>query len=139
MYAQSDHRVPVHTRNLNQGRRNREPVRNRRVATAPGAWLQPQRDADTALACSAAPDLFFAERPEQIRQARALCLQCPARGPCLDGALQRAEPWGVWGGELILRGAIIATKRARGRPRGTPMSGGASIRPWSPDAAPARR
>jgi WhiB family transcriptional regulator, redox-sensing transcriptional regulator len=31
--------------------------------------------------------------------------------------LERSEPWGVWGGELFQHGAIIADKRARGRPR----------------------
>ena len=139
MYARTDHGGPVRTRNRGQGQRQREAVRNRRAATAAGAWLQSRRDAATALPCSAAPDLFFAERPEEIRQARALCLQCPAQGPCLDGALQRAEPWGVWGGELILRGAIIPTKRARGRPRGAATSEGASIRPGSLHAAPAPR
>jgi len=39
------------------------------------------------------------------------------RAACLAGALHRGEPWGVWGGELLLRGAIVPTKRARGRPR----------------------
>ncbi|MBR7560709.1 WhiB family transcriptional regulator, partial [Mycobacterium tuberculosis] len=26
-------------------------------------------------------------------------------------------PWGVWGGEIFERGAVIARKRPRGRPR----------------------
>ena len=26
-------------------------------------------------------------------------------------------PWGVWGGELLMRGAIVPCKRPRGRPR----------------------
>ena len=36
---------------------------------------------------------------------------------CLAGALDRAEPWGVWGGEIFDRGVVIARKRPRGRPR----------------------
>ena len=139
MYARTDLRGPVHTLNLGQGHRRREAPRNRRVAATPGDLLQPQRDAATALPCRAAPDLFFAEKPAEIRQARALCLQCPARVPCLDGALQRAEPWGVWGGQLILRGAIIPTKRARGRLRGVCTSGNPAIRPGSPGAAQGTR
>ena len=39
------------------------------------------------------------------------------RAACLAGALQRGEPWGVWGGELFDRGMVIADKRPRGRPR----------------------
>ena len=36
---------------------------------------------------------------------------------CLEGALARQEPWGVWGGELISNGVVLAHKRRRGRPR----------------------
>ena len=35
---------------------------------------------------------------------------------CLDGALTRREPWGVWGGELFVHGKVVAQKRKRGRP-----------------------
>jgi WhiB family redox-sensing transcriptional regulator len=31
--------------------------------------------------------------------------------------LERAEPWGVWGGEIIDRGSVLSFKRPRGRPR----------------------
>ena len=48
-------------------------------------------------------------------------LECRAvpgnRAACLADALDRGEPWGVWGGELLLNGAVIRDKRARGRPR----------------------
>ena len=72
---------------------------------------------ESALACSTSPDLFFAESPEDVTRAKALCLDCPVRASCLADALNRGEPWGVWGGELFLNGAIIPSKRARGRPR----------------------
>jgi len=69
------------------------------------------------LPCRSDPELFFAERPEDVQLAKSLCGRCPVRAACLTGALQRAEPWGVWGGELFLRGAVIPGKRPRGRPR----------------------
>jgi WhiB family transcriptional regulator, redox-sensing transcriptional regulator len=69
------------------------------------------------LPCQHDPDLFFAEAPEDIRLAKMLCAGCPARVACLTEALQRHEPWGVWGGQLFDRGMIIADKRPRGRPR----------------------
>ena len=72
---------------------------------------------EVKLACSSQPDLFFAEHPRDIQRAKALCADCPVRSACLAGALQRGEPWGVWGGELFGDGVIIATKRPRGRPR----------------------
>jgi WhiB family transcriptional regulator, redox-sensing transcriptional regulator len=69
------------------------------------------------LPCMNDPDLFFAESPADVECAKDLCRGCPARLACLAGALERREPWGVWGGELFLRGEIVPRKRPRGRPR----------------------
>jgi WhiB family transcriptional regulator, redox-sensing transcriptional regulator len=77
---------------------------------------------DRALPCRDDPELFFADDQEQVERARALCHQCPVRRACLNAALRRAEPLGVWGGELFLHGAIIAGKRPRGRPRKTAVA-----------------
>ena len=63
------------------------------------------------------PELFFAESPADIETAKALCRDCPVRAACLAGALDRGEPWGVWGGELFISGVVVARKRPRGRPR----------------------
>jgi WhiB family redox-sensing transcriptional regulator len=63
------------------------------------------------------PDLWFAENPVELERAKALCADCPIRRECLAAALERQEPWGVWGGEILERGTIIARKRPRGRPR----------------------
>jgi WhiB family redox-sensing transcriptional regulator len=63
------------------------------------------------------PDLFFAESPADVERAKALCVDCPVRTTCLAGALARREPWGVWGGQLVLQGVVVARKRPRGRPR----------------------
>jgi WhiB family transcriptional regulator, redox-sensing transcriptional regulator len=62
-------------------------------------------------------DLWFAETPVELEQAKAYCAQCPVRSGCLAGALDRREPWGVWGGEIFSGGEVIARKRPRGRPR----------------------
>lgn len=62
-------------------------------------------------------DLWFAESPAELEQAKTLCAGCPVRAACLSGALNRGEPWGVWGGEIFERGVIVARKRPRGRPR----------------------
>jgi WhiB family transcriptional regulator, redox-sensing transcriptional regulator len=66
---------------------------------------------------SSDPELFFAESPVDVELAKALCLSCPLRTECLAGALERHEPWGVWGGELFVAGVVVARKRPRGRPR----------------------
>jgi WhiB family transcriptional regulator, redox-sensing transcriptional regulator len=69
------------------------------------------------LPCAGDPDLFFAESPDDVELAKSLCGGCPVRANCLTGAIERREPWGVWGGELFIRGEIVPRKRARGRPR----------------------
>jgi WhiB family redox-sensing transcriptional regulator len=63
------------------------------------------------------PDLWFAESPADVESAKALCGPCPLKTACLVGALERREPWGVWGGELVLSGVVVPRKRPRGRPR----------------------
>jgi WhiB family redox-sensing transcriptional regulator len=76
------------------------------------------RQRESQLPCRTGdPDLWFAEHPTFIEQAKALCRECPVRAECLAGALDRREVWGVWGGELLINGAIVAHKRGRGRPR----------------------
>ncbi|WP_091151104.1 WhiB family transcriptional regulator [Geodermatophilus africanus] len=63
-----------------------------------------------------APDLWFSDAPAELERARILCRPCPILRACLEGALRRGEPWGVWGGEILERGAVIARRRRRGRP-----------------------
>lgn len=63
------------------------------------------------------PDLFFAESPADVEYAKSICTDCPLRLVCLAGALERREPWGVWGGELFIQGVVVPRKRPRGRPR----------------------
>ena len=69
------------------------------------------------LPCSSDPELWFAEQPDRLEQAKAWCGGCPVRRACLEAALDRGEPWGVWGGEILVRGVILTRKRPRGRPR----------------------
>jgi WhiB family redox-sensing transcriptional regulator len=76
-------------------------------------WRAQARCADTS---SALVDLFFSEQLDDILRAKAFCLECPVRQPCLEAAVARREPWGVWGGELFANGKVLAQKRRRGRP-----------------------
>ena len=55
--------------------------------------------------------------PRSVEQAKALCRTCPLLEGCLAGAVERQEPWGVWGGEVFVGGQVVAVKRGRGRPR----------------------
>lgn len=60
--------------------------------------------------------LFFSENHHETARAKAICGKCRLAADCLQGAIERSEPWGVWGGELIEAGRIVASKRPRGRP-----------------------
>jgi WhiB family redox-sensing transcriptional regulator len=76
------------------------------------------RNCPDDLPCQVADaELWFAETPDELEQAKLFCQACPVRLACLSGTLERREPWGVWGGEIFDRGAIVARKRPRGRPR----------------------
>lgn len=70
------------------------------------------------------PALWFSSLPAELNLAKAYCRGCPARQTCLAGALERAEPAGVWGGEIFDHGRIIQNKRPRGRPRKHPRPDG---------------
>jgi len=79
--------------------------------------LSSQAFGTAELPCKEDPELFFAESPDDVEFAKSLCQSCAVRTACLAGAMARAEPWGVWGGELFLRGEVVPRKRPRGRPR----------------------
>lgn len=69
------------------------------------------------LPCQDHPELFFAEHPQVLAKAQALCAECPVAELCLAGALERREPYGVWGGQILVNGEVVPFKRGRGRPR----------------------
>ena len=60
--------------------------------------------------------LFFSEDLFDIARAKAVCSNCSVTQACLAEALEAQEPWGVWGGQLLVNGRILAAKRRRGRP-----------------------
>lgn len=64
--------------------------------------------------------LFFSDELQDIAKAKEICARCPVVAECLEGALERREPWGVWGGQLLLNGKVLERKRRRGRPPKVP-------------------
>jgi hypothetical protein len=49
-------------------------------------------------ACAHDPELRFSHSPQDIAQTKAICHRCPDRPPCLSGAIERRETYGIWGG-----------------------------------------
>jgi len=67
-------------------------------------------------------DVFFSDDRQVIEQARAICAGCDHREPCLEGALTRREPCGVWGGERFRNGHVVVMRERRSSYR-TAMTG----------------
>jgi len=86
------------------------------ITTAAVDWALARCTDHKAGAESLMVELFFSDEIPSIRAAKAICGTCPLADPCLAGAVERREPWGVWGGELFKDGKILAVKRPRGRP-----------------------
>jgi WhiB family transcriptional regulator, redox-sensing transcriptional regulator len=98
------------------------PAREHPAGGRAGTRVRPYAAAASTPLCQTEPDLYFSEDPRDLRLAKMLCRECPLRMACLTGALERGEPWGVWGGELFQNGRIIPDKRPRGRPRKTAVA-----------------
>ncbi len=84
------------------------------------AFAEPNRDWWAQARCNdlagTMSGLFFSDELQDIAKAKAVCARCPVISECLEGALERREPWGVWGGQLLLNGKVLQSKRRRGRP-----------------------
>lgn len=62
-------------------------------------------DREYIVPCADNPELFFPigkgnneTEKKQTEAARRLCAQCPEQKSCLQGALERNEQFGLWGG-----------------------------------------
>ena len=83
------------------------------LPAAPASWWAKARCNDGAATLT---NLFFSEDLIDIARAKAICSKCSLAVACLASALERQEPWGVWGGQLLVNGRVLANKRGRGRP-----------------------
>lgn len=81
------------------------------------------------------PDAWYGETREDVEEAKAACARCPQRSACLQAALDRHEPAGIWGGERFRKGRpYVATPTAR---RAVPIAdpaGSAEHEPGHPDS-----
>ena len=62
------------------------------------ADIPPQHVLDHAECKGLDPRLFFPERGESTREAKAVCDTCPVRSDCLDWAIDTQQKHGIWGG-----------------------------------------
>ncbi|MQA64165.1 MAG: WhiB family transcriptional regulator [Actinophytocola sp.] len=61
------------------------------------------------------PELFFPEKGEidKVRHARQLCEACEVRDACREYAIERGEPFGIWGGTTADERRKIRAARRR--------------------------
>lgn len=88
----------------------RRPTGPREASMIPELTL-PRWD-ETGPCADEPPEMFFNTTPYAVRTAKEVCGGCPVRTQCLAGALEREEPWGVWGGEVFPE-AVWAARRNR--------------------------
>ncbi|MGC5033043.1 WhiB family transcriptional regulator [Micromonospora sp. DT229] len=61
------------------------------------------------------PESFYPEKGASAAPAKRICAGCEVRVECLEYALDRREPYGIWGGKTegerrkILRSATATT------------------------------
>jgi WhiB family redox-sensing transcriptional regulator len=72
-------------------------------SSAQERWLGTDWRAEAACSESAGTKLFFpvgvtGPAEIQIRQAKAVCDECPVKMECLDFAITTNQEYGVWGG-----------------------------------------
>jgi hypothetical protein len=60
-------------------------------------------------------EAWFPEKGIPTRPAKAICAACPVRVDCLEDALERHEPWGIWGGTSERERQRIRAERAAAR------------------------
>jgi WhiB family redox-sensing transcriptional regulator len=53
--------------------------------------------ADNALCAEIGGDLWFPEKGEPTREAKAVCRSCPVQAECLEYAMENGERFGIWG------------------------------------------
>lgn len=89
------------------------------MGASPRPLEPPELDRSLAACATLTGELtrvFFSDELHEIARAKQICLTCPVMEECLEGAVARREPWGVWGGQLLHAGRIVRHKRRRGRP-----------------------
>jgi WhiB family transcriptional regulator, redox-sensing transcriptional regulator len=116
--------MPTNTPPLSVEHYRRPAARVATIGLRGPARETPPPSQSTRLPCQQEnPALWFSSVPAELNRAKAHCRGCRDRQACLAGAVERAEPIGVWGGEIFDNGRIIEFKRPRGRPRRTAPPG----------------
>jgi WhiB family redox-sensing transcriptional regulator len=87
------------------------------VGAIPAAVDITTHDWMTSAACHGLdPELFFSAAARDGRAARAACVRCPVRRPCLAYALADPALTGIWAGTTPLERAELRRSSATATP-----------------------
>ncbi|MHB1445867.1 MAG: WhiB family transcriptional regulator [Acidimicrobiales bacterium] len=79
-----------------------------------------RRDLSAGAACRSTgaelTGLFFSDDPDEVAMAKSICAGCCIAEECLTGATARREPAGVWGGQELRNGQVLAGHARSSRP-----------------------
>jgi WhiB family redox-sensing transcriptional regulator len=73
------------------------------------------------------PELFYPEKGQSSASAKLICSRCPVKDECLRFALDRDEPFGIWGGTSEQDRRKMKGKQSRKRTGPTPRERAAAI------------
>ncbi|MGH9279980.1 MAG: WhiB family transcriptional regulator [Acidimicrobiales bacterium] len=59
------------------------------------------------------PDIFYPPTDDEADAAKAVCVECPVREPCLEFALSTREADGIWGGTTARERRRILRQRRK--------------------------
>jgi WhiB family redox-sensing transcriptional regulator len=81
----------------------------------------------TQAACAGTDSTVFFGRPgeyvtsegyeRRVAAAKRICGACPVRLPCLEGAMERGDQYGVFGGMTEVERRVLARRRKRAQAR----------------------
>jgi len=80
--------------------------------------LSPKAEAvswmDLAACAQTDPEAFFPDKGGSSAMAKAVCMRCEVRQPCLQYALDHDERFGLWGGKSDRERRAIRRQRRNG-------------------------
>ena len=92
------------------------PIDGPPIATVTVSRAATRRHARCSDGAGTLAHLFFSDDDMDVARAKAICRTCTLQTPCFEGAIERREAYGVWGGVLLIDGEVSRFARRRGRP-----------------------
>ena len=97
--------------------RRRRPFAGWSTVTDPDWWRR-------ALCSGRQTEVWFPDEHEPAVVAKSYCRRCPVRSDCLAHAMERVEPYGIWGGLTEHERELLRVRVASSVPAAARRAGG---------------